>query len=66
MDVRATGTDVFLRPKQPYTMDKQYNEMKHALMFLGLNFHDMAAATVQYRNGEVIYSYNGRSIAFKE
>lgn len=42
-------------------MEELYQEMKDALKYLGLSFHQMHAVEVTLRGHCIVFSYGGRS-----
>lgn len=43
-------------------MEELYQEMKKALVYFGLSFHQMALVEVAIEDKSIVFSYNGRLI----
>lgn len=47
----------------PVTMEDLYGEMKDALKYLGVRFHDMHNVKVKIEDNKLVFSHWGKSIA---
>jgi len=45
------------------TVDEMYQDMKRALDFFGLRFHEMASVSVYIAGDKLVYAYNGETIS---